>query len=129
MLRYAGRCCDAVIDAHNKLADTSFPWFPFLCFRPSSPAEPIKLITTVLMAPCFALLFNALMTLYSVFLYRHPFSLESTAIAYLYWCLGFLVWFNICTRPLWNIRAYRLLRGDSGGELLEEQQQVDDERA
>jgi hypothetical protein len=89
-------------DFHNWLSDRDFIWWPFSFLRPT-PETPMTFKHTLLMTACFGglsfLMFTAFAVINNVFTFDN-------AISTMLFCFGgFLAWFNVVTKPLWNVRA------------------------
>jgi hypothetical protein len=104
---------DKIEQIHSKLSDYSFVWFPFLFLKPR-PSESISILKTLVMAMCFGIYFSAYYFLVYKFIFASE-SLQSGAkllndilLTTSQWTLFFAIWFNIVTRPLWNLRAKKL---------------------
>jgi hypothetical protein len=96
---------EKIIDGHSKLSDMKAIWFPFYFLRPPSHKR-ISLYRTLVMAPCFGAFFTLL-----IFIKRLIFKLpedtlylSNILILFAQATLGFFLWFNLVTRPLWNSR-------------------------
>ena len=90
---------------HNWLSDKDFIWWPFSFLRPQ-PHQIMTFSLTLMMTGCFGGLAFIMFTVMSIM--NNVFSLTS-AFQTLILCLGgFLTWFNLVTKPLWNIRAKSL---------------------
>lgn len=92
-------------DTHNWLSDKDFIWWPFSFLRP----EPKTMMTfqhTLLMTACFGGLAFLMFTAFAVV--NNMFTLESMLSTALMCFGGFFVWFNLITKPFWNLRARRL---------------------
>jgi hypothetical protein len=97
---------DIVEHWHNRASDTNFVWFPFLPLK-LQPHEIIDHKRTLVMTVCFSCYFNAAFLAKKFFL-AEPLDLRSSVASQAYFFVGFLLWFNGVTRPLWNRRAARL---------------------
>jgi hypothetical protein len=94
-------------DSHNWLSDRDFIWWPFSFLRPD-PKTPITFQHTLLMTGCFGGLSFLMFVAFSVI--NNMFT-ASSAVSTFFICFGgFLAWFNIITKPLWNYRARQLLK-------------------
>jgi hypothetical protein len=93
-----------LIDGHNRLSDLDLIWFPFIFLKPKM-AQVISFPRTLVMAVCFGTYF------WVALIIRRKFFNESLGEDVLqllfYCCIGFLIWFNLVTRPFWNVRARR----------------------
>lgn len=92
---------------HNWLSDRDFIWWPFSFLRPT-PATIMTFKHTLLMTLCFGGLSFVMFTAFAVI--NNVFSIESAFSTLLFCFLGFFAWFNLVTKPLWNIRARELSR-------------------
>jgi hypothetical protein len=90
---------------HNWLSDKDFIWWPFSFLRPE-PHVPMTLNLTLQMTGCFGGLTFVFLTVFSIA--NNAFSLESSLFTLLGCIIGFFLWFNLITKPLWNIRARKL---------------------
>jgi hypothetical protein len=102
---------DRITAIHGRLSDLKAVWWPFLFLKPESHM-PITFGRTLVMAPCFALYFFVFYLLRELVLGR---SLDPSTFALTFgkFCLGFAIWMNVATRPLWNRRANQLARSNS----------------
>lgn len=96
---------DMIASAHNWLSDKDFIWWPFSFLRPL-PNERITFSQTLTMTGCFGGLTFVFFTVFSFM--NNAFSMESTFWTLISCFLGFLLWFNAITKPLWNRRATKL---------------------
>jgi len=94
-----------VPDTHNWLSDKDFIWWPFSFLRPT-PETLITFGHSLLMTACFGGLSFVMFVGFAVV--NNMFSASSAANTFLMCFGGFLVWFNLVTKPLWNIRARKL---------------------
>lgn len=96
---------DLIAHFHNWLSDKDFIWWPFSFLKPA-PSTPMTFKLTLLMTGCFggmafvmfavmALMNNALTADYLVSVFISSF-------------IGFFLWFNLVTKPLWNRRSRNL---------------------
>jgi hypothetical protein len=90
---------------HNWLSDKDFIWWPFSFLRPE-PKELMTLKHTSLMTACFGGLSFMMFTVLAVA--NSAFTIESSFLTFLACFIGFFLWFNLITKPLWNIRAREL---------------------
>lgn len=94
-----------VPDFHNWLSDKDFIWWPFSFLKP----EPHVIMTfklTFIMSSCFGGLAFLMFTVFSFM--NNMFSFDSMISTLFMTFGGFFIWFNLVTKPLWNIRARRL---------------------
>ncbi|MGK0184989.1 MAG: hypothetical protein ACI9R3_000763 [Verrucomicrobiales bacterium] len=101
---------DRLAIAHGRLSDFKAVWWPFVFLKPDSANTPITQKRILAMVPCFAAWF-LLAWMIREWLLRDagiPPAGELLKI-YGYFVLGFLVWFNVVTAPLWN-RRVKILR-------------------
>ena len=100
---------DRITEFHGRLSDLKVVWLPFLFLKPSSALTPISLRRMLVMVMCFAGWLMIGLVLREV-IFGDPRSLTAAKSIrlYAYAAIGFTVWFNCVTRPLWNRRA-RLL--------------------
>lgn len=91
---------------HNWLSDKDFIWWPFSFLRPD-PSEPMTLKLTFLMTLCFGGLSFTMFTFFAIA--NNAFTFSSAFNTFLFCFVGFFLWFNAITRPLWNIRAKQLI--------------------
>jgi hypothetical protein len=94
-----------VPDTHNWLSDRDFIWWPFSFLRPS-PATPMTFKHTLLMTACFGTLSFLMFVGFSVV--NNMFTASSAVNTFMICFGGFFGWFNLITKPLWNIRARQL---------------------
>jgi hypothetical protein len=91
-----------LINFHNWLSDKDFIWWPFSFLRPEKH-EPITFKHTLLMTGCFGgfafLAFSIMAVMNNALTFDYVVSLFVTSFA------GFFTWFNLVTKPLWNVRA------------------------
>jgi hypothetical protein len=99
------RLIDLFPHAHNWLADKDFIWWPFSFLRPA-PSIAITFKHTLLMTGCFGGLTFLMFTVFAVM--NSMFTADSAISTLFFSFIGFFVWFNVVTRPLWNYRARRL---------------------
>lgn len=90
---------------HNWLSDKDFVWWPFSFLRPK-PNEFITFQLTLTMAACFGVLTGVILAFF--YIANGAFEFGSSLFTLVICFVGFLVWFNIITRPLWNYRARQL---------------------
>ena len=95
-----------IAEIHNWLADKDFIWWPFSFMKP----EPNELMTisktnkmTLFFAGSTFLLFMFLNMMDS------GFSLKNEFYRLIVLFVSFNLWFNLVTKPLWNIRAKKIL--------------------
>lgn len=96
---------NVLTDFHNWVTDKDFVWWPFSFLRPE-PKELMTFKLTMMMTACFStlafLMFTALAVANNAFT-------AGNAMATLLSCfIGFFLWFNLITKPLWNRRARSL---------------------
>ena len=91
---------------HNWASDSDFVWFPFVWLKPKSKKVLISRQKSVMMALLFGTYGAVLFGLKNLIFNEKNFfySLGDTIP---YFILGFLVWFNAVTLPLWNRRAIK----------------------
>lgn len=90
---------------HNWLSDRDFIWWPFSFLRP----EPHMVMTfkhTLLMTGCFGGL--AFVMFASMAVMNNAFNVDGALQMFAFCFGGFFTWFNVVTKPLWNIRARSL---------------------
>ncbi len=100
------RLLDLVTSFHNWLTDKDFLWWPFSFLRPE-PSEYMTFRLTALMTLCFGGLAFTMFTVLSVM--NNVFTVRDSVLTFLACFLGFGLWFNLVTRPLWNRRTRELL--------------------
>ena len=100
---------DRITEFHGRLSDLRAVWLPFLFLKPGSASTPITVRRMFVMVICFAAWLAIGLVLREV-IFGDPSSLTPAKLLHLYGCavVGFAIWFNVVTRPLWNRRA-RLL--------------------
>jgi len=96
---------EIIASIHNWLADKDFIWWPFSFLRPT-PQTYMSFKMTLIMTGCFS---GLSMGMYIVFtLANNIFEISSCINVGLICLVGFFVWFNVITKPLWNVRAKKL---------------------
>lgn len=96
---------DIIAAFHNWLSDKDFIWWPFSFLRPD-PKDPITFKTTLQMTGCFG---GLTFVFFSVFaLMNNALTADYLFLTFLSCFLGFFIWFNAITRPLWNHRSKKL---------------------
>ena len=93
---------------HNWLSDKDFIWWPFSFLRPE-PKDPITFKLTLLMTACFGGLAFTMFTIFAIV--NNAFYANSAISTFLLCFVGFFLWFNLITKPLWNRRAKELSTG------------------
>lgn len=96
---------DLIATLHNWLSDKDFIWWPFSFLRPEKDVEMTFKLTT-LMTLCFGGLGFVMFTIMSVM--NNAVTMDSMVQIFLTLFLGFFVWFNAITKPIWNYRARKL---------------------
>ena len=97
---------DRFTQFHGRLSDLKVVWFPFLALKPDSPKTPITFKRLAIMIPCFAAwILPGLLVREWIVGNLSSFSWLDLARVYAYGLLGFTLWFNLVTAPLWNRRA------------------------
>ncbi|MFT4547865.1 MAG: hypothetical protein ACI8XO_002245 [Verrucomicrobiales bacterium] len=97
---------DRITESHGRLSDLKVVWWPFLFLKPPSASTPITLGRMAVMVICFAgWLMIGLILRELIFGEPRSLTLEKLLSLYGYGIVGFSVWFNLVTRPLWNRRA------------------------
>ena len=91
---------------HNRASDTKFVWFPFNSLMPS-PENKIHMRLKIKMAIYFGIYYGLFASIRD-FIISDSDLLQSLSQNLLIATLFFLVWFNVVTAPLWNMRAERL---------------------
>lgn len=94
-----------VPDFHNWLSDRDFIWWPFSFLRPT-PETPMSFKHTLIMTACFGGLSFLMFTAFAVM--NNVFTLDNGLSTMLFCFGGFFAWFNLVTKPLWNVRARQL---------------------
>ena len=87
---------------HNWLSDKDFIWWPFSFLRPA-PKTEITFKLTIQMTACFGGLAFLMFSVMAMM--NNAMTIEYAVFTFLSCLSGFFVWFNIITRPLWNLRA------------------------
>jgi hypothetical protein len=87
---------------HNWLSDRDFIWWPFSFLRPE-PHVAMTFKLTLLMTGCFGGLGFLMFSVMAVM--NNAFTFDSAVQTFLFCFGGFFVWFNLVTKPLWNLRA------------------------
>lgn len=90
---------------HNWVTDKEFVWWPFSFLKPATSVS-ITFRDTLTMTACFGGLTFAFFTIFA--LMNNAFSFNYFIMTILTCTFGFLLWFNLITRPLWNHRARKL---------------------
>lgn len=105
---------DRIALAHGRLSDFRAVWWPFVFLKPTAPTVPITQRRILLMVPCFAAWF-LLAWLLREWLLRDAGIPPIVGLLKIYGSLviGFLVWFNVVTAPLWNRRVKILSRPEN----------------
>lgn len=88
--------------AHNWLSDKDFIWWPFSFLKPEKHVS-ISFQHTLLMTACFGGLTMLMFTGFAVV--NNVFTLDSALMNLCFSFGGFFIWFNLVTKPLWNLRA------------------------
>ena len=96
---------DIIAKIHNWLSDKDFIWWPFSFLRPA-PQDKITFKHTLTMTGCFGGLTFVFFTVFAIM--NNAFSIESTVLTFGLSVGGFMAWFNVVTKPLWNRRASQL---------------------
>ncbi len=96
---------ELIVKFHNWLSDKDFIWWPFSFLRPEKNVEMTFKLTTI-MTFCFGGLGFLMFAVMSVM--NNAFTMDSMIQVFLTLFLGFFVWFNTVTKPLWNYRARQL---------------------
>lgn len=95
---------DLIAQFHNWLSDKDFIWWPFSFLRPE-PHEPMTFKHTFLMTGCFGglafLMFAIMAVMNNAMTFDYAFMIFVSCFG------GFLFWFNLITKPLWNRRALK----------------------
>ncbi len=96
---------ELIASVHNWLADKDFIWWPFSFLRPT-PTTVMTFQMTLTMTACFSGLSVAM---YMAFTFvNNMFSISSVVNTGAICFIGFFTWFNLVTKPMWNIRAKKL---------------------
>ncbi len=93
---------DKVIFYHSKLSDLKSIWWPFWFLRPD-PTQKLTFTRTFIMAVLFAIPFTLVIFAIKSFLAQEliwPYLVKRYVISF----VVFLFWFNLVSRPLWNLR-------------------------
>jgi len=90
---------------HNWISDKDFVWWPFSFLRPE-PKEPITFKLALLMTACFGSLAFLMFTILAIA--NNAFSANYAVSVFISCFVGFFLWFNLVTRPLWNRRSRQL---------------------
>lgn len=90
---------------HNWVTDKDFVWWPFSFLRPPKD-EPMTFKLTMLMTACFGGLTLLFFTVFAIM--NNAFSAGSFGMTFLSCFIGFFIWFNLVTKPLWNRRVREL---------------------
>jgi len=96
---------DLITQLHNWLSDKDFIWWPFSFLRPDANVLMTSKLT-MLMTACFGGLAFLMFTVMAVM--NNAFTAETGFVTFLFCFLGFFLWFNFVTKPLWNRRARTL---------------------
>lgn len=95
---------DIIAQFHNWLSDKDFIWWPFSFLRPDKNM-PMTFKDTFLMTGCFGGLAFLMFAIMAVMNNAMTFDY---AVSIFFSCFGgFLIWFNLITKPLWNRRALK----------------------
>jgi hypothetical protein len=98
---------DLLTQFHNWLSDKDFIWWPFSFLRPE-PQVPMTFKLTLLMTLAFG---GLAFGMFSIMALMNNALTFDYAVSIFFTCfLGFFLWFNLITKPLWNRRAHRLKR-------------------
>lgn len=98
---------DIIAQFHNYLSDKDFIWWPFSFLRPE-PHVPMTFKLTTMMTGCFAGL--AFLMFATMAIMNNAFTFDSAVSTFFFCFIGFFLWFNLVTKPLWNYRAHKLLK-------------------
>ncbi|MCB0366192.1 MAG: hypothetical protein H6624_15150 [Bdellovibrionaceae bacterium] len=92
----------SLINFHNRLSDKDFIWFPFTVLRPR-PEVTISQPRVWLMTICFSSYGLLVLILKSLAFGSSPY--PGLGQDYFLLFIGFFLWFQFVTAPLWNQRA------------------------
>jgi len=92
---------------HNWISDKDFIWWPFSFLRPE-PKESISFKHTLLMTACFGSLAFLMFTVLAIA--NNAFTANYAVSVFVSCFVGFFLWFNLVTKPLWNRRSRQLQR-------------------
>lgn len=92
---------------HNWISDKDFIWWPFSFLRPE-PKEFISFKLTFLMTACFGSLAFLMFTVLAIA--NNAFTTNYAVSVFFSCFIGFFLWFNLITKPLWNRRSRQLQR-------------------
>ena len=87
---------------HNWVTDQDFMWWPFSFLRPAKNV-PMTYKDTMLMTACFGGMAFVFFTVFAIM--NNMYSFESSVMTFVSCFVGFGLWFNLITKPLWNVRA------------------------
>ncbi len=94
---------DRLTRFHGRLSDLRAVWFPFLFLKPASSEVPITWKRLSAMIPCFGgWLFLGWMIRERIVGDSHSPAVIAKTLVYM--MIGFAIWFNVVTAPLWNRR-------------------------
>lgn len=88
---------------HGKVSDTNYIWFPYLFLKPQPHEEISFLKASLIMAPLWGIYMGLPYGVY--FMVTENWPLIKFGVYIGKFSVFFLVWFNVVTRPLWNLRA------------------------
>ena len=96
---------DLLTQFHNWLSDKDFIWWPFSFLRPE-PNVPMTFKLTLVMTLSFGglafMMFSVMAFMNNALTFDYALSIFLTSF------IGFFLWFNLITKPLWNRRANSL---------------------
>lgn len=98
---------DIFASTHNWLADKDFIWWPFSFLRPEKN-EDMTFKTTLTMTACFGGLTFLMFAVFAVM--NNVGTFENLFLTLVFSFLGFFLWFNLITKPLWNHRSKKLAK-------------------
>ncbi|MBA2404268.1 MAG: hypothetical protein H0V66_05815 [Bdellovibrionales bacterium] len=104
-MNFIKKLITVVPNTHNWLSDRDFIWWPFSFLRPS-PETTMSFGHTLLMTACFGGLSFLMFVGFAVV--NNMFTASSAVNTFMICFGGFLVWFNLVTKPFWNYRARQL---------------------
>lgn len=109
---------DRIALAHGRLSDLRAVWWPFLFLMPAHSSEVITQRKILVMIPCFAAWF-LLAWVVKEWIFRDSGNLSIGLLVkmYAYFLVGFLIWFNLVTAPLWNRRVQIISDRNKDGVL------------
>src|SRR5690606_28291772 len=90
---------------HNWMSDKDFIWWLFSFLRPE-PKESISFKLTLLMTACFGSLAFLMFTVLAIA--NNAFTANYAVSVFISCFVGFFLWFNLITKPLWNRRSRQL---------------------